>query len=540
MARPRNEKIDVSKPAEPTEEQIRLDYEKQVKAAQRMIVMKKAQTGLIDFTRLMMPDPTDPDDSSKSRYEVNLHHQCIAAALEEVEKGSELRVIITLPPRAGKSELAAKKFIPWILGKDPYRQIIFATYNETFSEDTGRSVRDLMQSKIYKQVFPLCNLAKGSAAANRIQCKEGGMAAFVGAGGAITGRGADFLIIDDIIKDAEQAASAAERNKIWEWFTSVAMTRLMGLSSRVIIIMTRWHDDDLVGRLTDEKNPCFNLEEAKKWKMIHVPAIAEDDDVLGRKAGESLWPSRFPMAFLESARRLNPRSFSALYQGKPSPEDGDFFKRENIVLYKPNQLPGNLRIYAASDHAVSLKQGRDRTCAGCVGVDREDNIWILSDLFWKQAKTDEVVEAMINLMGRHKPIFWWAEKGHISDSIGPFLRKRMRETKTYCSIIEMTPTKDKMTRSQSIQARMSMGKVFFPDWMGWTQEAITELLKFPSATHDDFVDFISWVGIGLNLQSTAGTAKPKEAEPAPGSLAWFKAMTKQQERDLCVNTKDGY
>jgi predicted phage terminase large subunit-like protein len=122
-----------------------------------------------------------------------------------------------------------------------------------------------------------------------------------------------------------------------------------------------------------------------------------------------------------------------------------------------------LRVYAASDHAVSLKQNADKTCLLMVGVDEEDRIWVLPDLVWRQMTTEQTVEAMIRLMRAHKPMFWWAERGAITRSIGPFLRKRMLETKTYCSIIETQPAADKQTRAQSIQGRMSMHKVKFPE-----------------------------------------------------------------------------
>jgi predicted phage terminase large subunit-like protein len=515
-------------------------YERTLLAAKRRLRLTKAANDLIDFTCLMMPDPNDPDNADLSRYLPAKHHQVIAAALQEVEKGNMLRLIITMPPRAGKSELASKKFIPWLMGRDPYRHVIFATYNETFAQDTGRAVRDLMKQNLYKQVYPGCGLRPGSAAADRIQTNEGGIAAFVGVGGSITGRGADFLLIDDPIKDREQADSPTERNKQWDWFTQVAMTRLMTAGSRVIIIMTRWHEDDLIGRLTDPSNPCYNKEEAKSWKILALPALAEDNDPLGRKRGESLWADRFPVEFLENARRLNPRGFSALYQGRPTPDDGEFFKKEYLKTYKPEELPKNLRIYCASDHAVSVKQDRDPTVLMAAGVDEDGVIWVLPDVWWRREQTDKVVDAMLSMMKRHKPIFWWAENGHISKAIGPFLRKRMVEEQIFCSIIEMTPVKDKMTRAQSIQAMASLHRVRFPGFAPWWSQAEQELLKFPAARHDDFVDALAWIGLGLNLQHNASAAiKPKE-HIQTGTLAWVKQQTRADALAKRLAYRDGF
>jgi predicted phage terminase large subunit-like protein len=515
-------------------------YEKTILAAKRRLRLAKAHDDLISFTELMMPDPSDPDDADLSRYKPSKHHQVIAAALQEVEKGNILRLIITMPPRAGKSELSSKKFIPWLMGRDPYKHVIFASYNETFAQDTGRAVRDLMKQNLYKQVFPGCDLRAGSAAADRVQTKEGGIAAFVGVGGSITGRGADCLLIDDPIKDREQADSPTERNKQWEWFTQVAMTRLMTAGSRVIIIMTRWHEDDLIGRLTDPTNPCYNKDEAKSWKMLALPAIAEDNDPLGRKRGESLWPDRFPVEFLENARRLNPRGFSALYQGRPTPDDGEFFKKDYLKTYKAEELPKNLRIYCASDHAVSTKQDRDPTVLLAAGVDEDCVIWVLPDLWWRREQTDKVVEAMIAMMRRHKPLFWWAENGHISKAIGPFLRKRMIEEQVFCSIVEQTPVKDKMTRAQSIQAMASLGRVRFPSFAPWWSQAEQEMLKFPAARHDDFVDALAWIGIGLNLQHNASPIIKPKNEIQTGTLAWVKHQARADALAKRLAYRDGF
>jgi predicted phage terminase large subunit-like protein len=274
----------------------------------------------------------------------------------------------------------------------------------------------------------------------------------------------------------------------------------------VILIQTRWHEDDLVGRLTDPMNPYYDPEEAKLWEVIDLPALAFEDgtpDPLGRRPGEALWPERFPVPFLKAQQRLDPRGFQALYQGRPSAGQGSFFRVEWLNTYKPDELPKNLRIYVASDHALSANQARDKTALVPVGVDDRDNIYILPDVWWKQGPADEVTEAMLHLMRTRSPVFWWAERGHISKSLGPFLRKRMQEEKVYTAIIEVTPTADKQTRAQSIQGRMAMGKVFFPAFATWWPEARDQLLKFPNSAHDDFVDALAYIGLGIGHTLTA-------------------------------------
>ncbi len=495
--------------------------ERQIIAAERLLRLKKSKDDLLNFTQLTMPDPHDPDNHLLSRYKPVKHHEVISAALEEVEAGRIPRLIITMPPRHGKSELASRRFPAWFMGRDPYRQLIFATYNAEFASDFGRSVRETMRMPQFQQVFPGCKLRKDSQAADRIQTEEGGMLAFVGTGGSLTGRGADLLVIDDPIKDREEADSKSFRDKQWSWFTQVAMTRLMPMG-RVVIIMTRWHEDDLVGRLIDPTNPCYNREEAANWKVLALPAIAGDEDPMGRKPGEALWPEQFPIQVLESQRRLDPRGFSALYQGNPAPDDGDYFQRDWLKGYTLDQLPKNLRIYVASDHAVSTTQDSDKTCIIPVGVDEEDNIYVLPDVWWKKAGPQEAVDSMLEIMRYRKPVYWWAENTHITKSIGPFLRKRMQEESVYSVIDEITPTKDKQSRAQAIRGRMSMGKVFFPKFTRWWSEAESELLKFPAARHDDFVDALAYIGLGLAKQVSANPVRPEDRPPREGSFAWIK------------------
>lgn len=501
----------------------------QLQAVQRLLRARKAKDSLIEFTQFTMPSVEFPEDATKSRYDAQYFHRALAAALEEVDKGKILRLIITFPPRHGKSELTSRRFPAWLLGRDPYRHIMFGTYNQPFAEDYGRDVRSIMESDQFKQVFPGTTLAKGSKSADRLGTEQGGRAVFVGRGGSATGRGADFLIIDDPLKDRAEANSATIREELWAWFNDTMSTRLMSDTGAIIIIMTRWHEDDLVGRLTDPTNPHYNAEEAAQWKIINIPAIAEENDVLGREPGAPLWPSRFGLDYLEGFRRRNPVGFSALYQQRPTPADGDFFRQSYLPVYKHDQLPKSLRVYAASDHAVGTKQTNDRTCLLIVGVDDIGNIWLL-DCWWRRAKTDEVVEAMIALMKRWKPVVWWAEKGHITQSIGPFLFKRMREEKVYINIREQTPSQDKQQRAQAINGRAAMGMVKFPMSASWTEDARQECLKFPGGRNDDFVDALAHIGLGLDKLIRAPIPQERQTGPKVGTMGWVKQASDERRK----------
>lgn len=502
----------------------------QVMGAARLEKQKKARNEIIPFVELMMPTPDEPENPEKSRYEAKRHHRAIAAALEEVEAGRILRLIINCPPRHGKSQLSSRVFPAWFVGRDPYRSVALATYNDTFAQDFGREVREIMLSSEYRAVFPDCRLMQGSKASDRLATTRGGRLHFVGAGGSLTGRGADVIIIDDPIKDAEEAASATIRDKRWDWFTKVVLTRLLSSVGRIVIIQTRWHEDDLVGRLTNPESPYYSEDEARKWKVIDLPALALHDDPLGRAVEEPLWPERFTFDFLDAFRRIDPKGFSALYQGRPSPEEGDEFKASYIRAYLPKDLPKNLRYYAASDHAVSQKQHKDPTVLLIAGVDERDNVWII-DVWWKREPTDKVVEQMLWMMKKYKPQMWWAEEGHISKAFGPFLRKRMRKERVMCAIDERTPVKDKRTRAQAIKGWMALGKVYFPRLAPWYAAARSELLKFPDGAHDDFVDALAHLGMGLETQWQPGKPRVAKGEYAIGTLGWLKQQSAMTDRE---------
>jgi predicted phage terminase large subunit-like protein len=485
---------------------------------ERLLAADIARDELLPYIRLSMPDAKDPSANPRTRYQTGRHHEYLSRKLHDLESGKIQRLIVNMGPRHGKTELASKRFLPWFSGRHPEKSLVFGTYNDTFAGDVGRAVRDNIQSAEHGLVFPTHQLKDGSAAAQRLETLEGGQLSFVGRGGTITGRGGHGLVIDDPIKDRKEADSALIRDQLWEWFTQVIGTRLMDEQSWIMIIQTRWHEDDLVGRLTDPMNPFYNPEEAAMWDMVDLPALALENDPLHRLPGEALWPERFPVGFLEAQKRRDPRGFQALYQGRPTAATGTFFHTDWLKTYRQDEMPKDLRYYTASDHAVSTRQGRDKTACVTVGVDQNDDIYVMPNAFWRQAASDVVTDAMIQIMKQYKPMHWWAERGHISKSIGPFLRKRMSEEAVYVALSEVTPIADKQTRAQSIQGRMAMGKVYFPSFAPWWPEARDELLKFPHGAHDDFVDALAYIGLGLTQMVGATGAPASALHGAPGTF----------------------
>ena len=507
----------------------------------------EARTKFMTFIKFTSPDPEDPNDVERSKYKNARHHDAIARVIEEVVEGNITFLILTMPPRHGKSEQVSRRLPAWFIGRFPHLNGVVATYNDDFAMDFGKDVRGIVKTAQFKQVFPSVSLQRGGSASDRLQAMQGGQWSFVGRGGSLTGRGAHLLIIDDLIKDDKEAQSQAIRDQAWNWFTKVAMSRRMG-KKLVIMTFTRWHADDPIGRLTDPENTHYNAKLAEKIKIINLPAIAEEDDPLGRQPGEPLWPDgpdAFGLDFLEEQQALDPLGFAALYQQRPSLLDGDLFKREDIRFYGMGtgvDLPEDMRYYAASDHAVGTNQRNDPSCFLKVGIDRDSNIYIL-ECIWRKMKTDVAVEAMLSMCrGKLKPLLWWAERGHISKSIGPFLRKRMLETGTYINIREVTPVADKAQRAQSIVGRVAMGKVFFPKNALFTEKAINEMMAFPNGTHDDFVDALAYIGLGLQSQfaPSKSSAMKVDKQPAFGTLDWVKQADRWEQEKRAQISAGGF
>jgi predicted phage terminase large subunit-like protein len=463
--------------------------QKLLDAARELVRRQDAAEDLIAFT-----------EYTHTQYKTAAHHRLIAQKLQQVERGEISRLMIFMPPRHGKSELASRRFPAWYLGRHPERQIITASYNADLASDFGRDVRNIVGSAEFRNVFPI-TLAHDSHAANRWHTNKGGSYVAAGVGTAITGRGAHILLIDDPVKDRADADSELIRKATWDWYRSTAYTRLMP-GGAVILIQTRWHEDDLAGRLLDDS-----------WDVLSLPALAEDDDPLNRQVGEALWPAWYDREVLDKTRTVvGDREWSALYQQKPQADEGEYFKREWIRYYQ--DLPENLRYWGGSDYAVTANGG-DYTVHGVIGVTADQDLYVVD--WWRQRETTELwIEAFLNLARQWQPVLWGEESGQILKSLDPFITRRMRETHTYVTREQFVPSRDKATRARAIQGRMSMGKVFLPAEASWTAELVTELLKFPFGKHDDQVDVLSLFGMMLDKLWGRSVTKPKEA-PGPFS-----------------------
>lgn len=525
---------------------------------QRMLAAKKlekrgqAKGDMLHFSQLMSPDPEEPD-CTFSKFEATPLARMLCQIIEKVDRGELTRVAVSVGPQMGKSQVLSRNAPSWLSGRHPERHMILGSYNDSFAKEFGGDVQSIMQSEEFHHIFPEHAMRKGSEAKDLLITEAGGKMAFVGVGGSGTGKPADIFFVDDPIKSDEDAQSAVYREKLWKWFTSTTFSRCHSRSV-VIVVHTRWHEDDLIGRLCDPDHPERKKKYkgiAERWSYYNLPAIIEDPELaaalgltlevpqdpivreqFGVKPMASLWEARKSMVFLAEAKELDPHTFNALYMGKPAPDEGIFFRLEDFVEYNSlDELPKNLNKYGASDHAVSEKQKADSTVLGCAGVDADDDIWVLPDIVWEKMETDDTVNEMIAQMKLHKPEVWWAENDVIQKAFGPFLKLRMHEERVYTTLDPKTPSKSKATRARSIQGRMRMKKVHFPAFAPWWQDAKQQLLKFPYGTNDDFVDWLSWIGLGLTQEYGAEKEEGKDEEaPKVGTIAWIKASTSERER----------
>ena len=451
-------------------------------AAREILKRRAARKGLIAFTEYTLHS-----------YVPSRHHHLIADKLEAVERGEVDRLMIFMPPRHGKSELASKRFPSWYLGRNPTKQIITASYASDLATDFGREVRNIVAGEEYAALFDT-KLRQDSKAANRWHTSDGGVYVAAGVGTATTGRGADLGLIDDPFKDREDADSQLKRDKVWNWYQSTFYTRLMP-GAAIILVQTRWHENDLAGRLLEaEKNG------GDHWEILDLPAIDKDN--------QALWPEWFPLsALLRIKAAIGPREWSALYQQKPQPEEGTYFQRDWFRWYDPNNPPKHVNKYVSTDFAVTEGDG-DWTELGVFGSAPGDDLYIL-DWWSGQETADKWIDALLDLVKDHRPMALFGETGSIRRSIEPFLTKRMRERRDYCRVEWITRTKDKATSARAFQARCSMGKVYLPDNdMG--REILDQLLRFPTGKHDDKVDVCALMGMVLDQAHPAVVVAEKK------------------------------
>jgi len=470
---------------------------------------------MVDIPTVPLSDANEEDQFSVMRLDtLAAHHELILKNLQGIENGTVPNLMLLLPPGSAKSTYADVVFVPWFMSRKPRRNVILASYASDIAKKQGRRARQLIQSRSFGTLMDV-SLRTDQAAADEWALTNGSEYMAGGLLSGLTGNRGALGILDDPIKGREAAESQVIRDKTWDAYIDDFCSRLIPGSPQVMIL-TRWHQDDPAGRILPEnwngESGIFNGRDGRVWHVICLPAIADRaDDPLGRQIGETLWPGWFTLEHWEPFKR-NRRTWSSLYQQKPSPDEGTFFKLPWFQRYSLDQLPRKLRRFGTSDYAVT-EEGGDFTVHRVWGIDSDTNVWLLPGGYREQASADRWIEEQIDLMSAHKPFAWFGEAGVIQKAIEPALRRRMHERKTYCRLEWLPSIQDKPTRARGFQARAAMGIVHIPE--GPEGDAILdEYLRFPAGKYDDDVDNGSLIGRALDMTHPAIASAPIE-EPGP-------------------------
>lgn len=456
-------------------------------------------------------------------FEPATHHKLIIREVERFLFSSDDDVLLLFaPPGSAKSTYISLLLPSFYLANFPKNSILAATHSVEFAQRWGRRVRnDIQAERLVLGIEP----ATDSQAADRWALTSGGEYYGVGAGVGISGYRADFGLIDDPFGSREDAFSELVRKKRWEWYLSDFSARLKPRAKRVIM-HTRWHEEDIAGRVEQQIEAGI-----VKGKVVSIPAIAIEDDLLGRQPGEYLWdePGGYDYGHYlrQRQREESPMMWSALYQQRPAPEEGDYFKSEWLKPYTKAPPLDTLRVYGGSDYAVTA-DGGDFTVHAVVGLDPEGRMYLL-DLWRKQASSDMWIESFCDMVLQWKPMAWAEEQGQIKSGVGPFLDRRMRERRAY-TVREQFPTRgDKAIRAQSIRSSMAMNGLYVPVNAPWYADLRSELLSFPAGKHDDQVDALGLVGQLLDKMMSG--QKP-QAAGTPTNISGYKTYeTETRDND---------
>jgi len=509
-------------------------------------------------------------------------HEDICRRLErfsdDIAKGLSPRLMLLMPPRHGKSELASKMFPPWHLGRHPDHEIIACSYNISLAMGFSKKIKQIIDDPAYETVFD-ARLDPNNRSTEEwtIAGHPGGYVA-AGVGGGITGKGAHVLIIDDPIKNAEEADSADIREKIWDWYGSTAYTRLAP-GAGVLVIQTWWHDDDLAGRIQQAMAAGKDDEDTDTFEIIKYPAIAEASEFLDtetdeivrvemgddakkvfaalqrlgdseqeakcladlaieearakgvdttnlrylRFQGEALHPARYDLKKLRRIKStIAPRHWSALFQQNPVPDDGAFFSRD-MFRRAPIPYTKNYVLQVAWDFAIGIKKANDFT-VGTVGLlDEDDMLHFADQVRMKTNDVDVIVNAMLDLCKKwwHPSLILGVEDGQIWKTMESTFMKACRARRFFPRIQVLPPLTDKEVRASPLKGRMQAGMVSFADKGDWYEDCRNEMLRFPAGVHDDRVDSCAWVAqvaLARNAPHKVKRGKDKSWKDRLGAL----------------------
>ena len=426
----------------------------------------QATSSFLSFCRYVWPEMI-----------VGAHHKKIAAALDRVVSGECKRLMIAMPPRHGKSQMGSYLFPAYLMGKKPDSKLIVGSHTAELAQRFGRMIRNLVADERYKELFPDFLLSADSKAAGRWDTSHGGEAFFIGKGGAMTGRGGNVVILDDILDEQDALSNTAMENT-WEWYQSGPRQRLQP-NGAIIVINTRWKTDDLSGRLLKLQGAI----KSDKWEVLEFPAILP--------SGGPLWPEYWKLEELEAVKHtIGLQKWNAQWQQTPTADEGAILKREWWQRWKPEEPPLVEYIIQSYDTAYSKKETADYSVITTWGVfvpdqDSGPNI-ILLDV--KKGRWDF---PELKRIAREEYKAWNPDNVLIeAKATGITLQQELRRVGipvTMYSPGGRRAGQDKVSRANSIAPILESGMVWAPE-TEWADELIEECAAFPNGDHDDMVD----------------------------------------------------
>jgi predicted phage terminase large subunit-like protein len=405
------------------------------------------------------------------------HHELLMSHLTRLAQGKGDRLMVLMPPGSAKSTYASLLLPAWWLMRFPEHSIIAASHTQDLATHFGRALRRLVREQQETLGY---GLARDDQAAHRFRTDLGGEYFATGLGGGITGRRADLVLIDDPIKSHAEADSAAQRDAVWNWYRSELTTRLKP-RGRIVLIMTRWHVDDLGGRL---------LAAGDDWQVVKLPALAEADDPMGREPGAALWPQWEGREALERKRAaVGARVWAALYQQAPVPDGGVLFRAARIDVV--DAAPAGLRVVRAWDLAATAAgeaRDPDWTVGMKLGRDEAGRIFVL-DVLRMRGGPHDVAEAIVNTAhqdGRAVPVGLPQDPGQAGKQQVAWLRAQLAGHR----VVASPETGSKLVRASPVAAQVEAGNLMLVR-AGWNAKFLEELRDFPQGRKDDQVDALS-------------------------------------------------
>jgi predicted phage terminase large subunit-like protein len=398
-------------------------------------------------------------------------------------------LIINLPPRHGKSELVSHWTPVWFLKRFPWKKVGLASYEMGFASEWGGAAKDTIVEHSDELNLELTSDTK---AKGRWKLKGyGGGMTVAGIGGPLTGRGFDLIVIDDPIKNDQEALSPTYRKRLWNWYKTTLRTRLEPGGS-IIVVLTRWHEADLAGQLTTVQEDEPDDPSARDpWEIINLPAVAEKNDPLGRQEGEPLWPERFDAAALANLRQVEgPFWWAALYQGRPQPEGGGIIKQAWFKYYQDADLPRNdkgvlkmPRLIQIWDTAFKENQAADRSA--CLTLATGTLGFYVMDLYVRRLEYPDLVRMAMAQADKWNPDSIYIEDKASGQSL---IQQLKRDTRLPIRIVKAED--DKVTRAHSVTGTIEAGRVLLPARAPWLADFLAEVSSFPTGPHDDIPDVL--------------------------------------------------